>query len=79
MTDFKLSGPRFTPPTLSVGGVVAPPVLTQSAPITSISVPSNSDQVDWGSAILTCLAVVAGLYFLNKKMEAKVRERENGY
>jgi hypothetical protein len=79
MTDFKLSGPRFTPPTLSVGGVVAPPVLTQAAPITSISVPSNSYQVDWGSAILTCLAVVAGLYFLNNKMEAKGRERENGY
>ena len=79
MTNFKLSGPRFTPPTLSVGGVIAPPVLTQVAPISSMSASSSSDQVDWVSAILTCLAIGAGLYFLNKKMEAKGREQGNGY
>jgi hypothetical protein len=79
MTDFKLSGPRFTPPTLSVGGVIAPPVLPQAAPISSVSTSSSLGEVDWGSAILTCLAIGAGLYFLNKKMEAKGREQGNGY
>jgi hypothetical protein len=79
MTNFKLSGPRFTPPTLSVGGVIAPPVLPQAAPISSVSTSSSLGEVDWDSAILTCLAFGAGLYFLNKKMEAKGREQGNGY
>jgi len=79
MTDFKLSGPRFTPPTLSVGGVIAPPVLPQAAPISSVSTSSSLGEFDWGSAILTCLAIGAGLYFLNKKMEAKGRGQEYGY
>ena len=79
MTDFKLSGPRFTPPSMSVGGVITPPVLPQAVPITSMSASSSSDQVDWGSAILTCLAVVMVVYCFNKQMEAKSREQENGY
>ena len=79
MTDFKLSGPRFTPPSMSVGGVVALPVLSQAAPISSMSASSSSDQVDWGSAILTCLAVGAIWYLLNQQIEVQSRERENVY
>ena len=79
MTDFKLSGPRFTPPSISVGAVVAPPVLSQVSPISSMSSSSSSDQVDWGSTILTCLAIGAIWYLLNQQNEVKSRERENAY
>ena len=71
MKNLELIIPKFNPPTLSVGGVVTPPVLTQVAPISSMSASSTSGTIDWGSAILTCLAVVTVVYCFNKKMEAK--------
>tara|TARA_B110000967_G_C18802325_1_gene519164 strand:- start:276 stop:515 length:240 start_codon:yes stop_codon:yes gene_type:complete len=79
MKNLELIIPKFNPPTMSVGGVVAPPVLPQAAPISSVSTSSSLGEFDWGSAILTCLAIGAGLYFLNKKMEAKGRGQEYGY
>ena len=71
MKNLELIIPKFNPPTLSVGGVVTPPVLPQAAPISSMSVTSSSGTVDWGSVILTCLAVVTVVYCFNKQMEAK--------
>ena len=71
MKNLELIIPKFNPPTLSVGRVVAPIVLPQSAPISSVSTSSSLGEVDWGSAILTCLAVVTVVYCFNKKMEAK--------
>ena len=79
MKNLELIIPKFNPPTLSFGGVIAPPVLPQAAPISSMSVTSSSGTIDWGSAILTCLAVVMVVYCFNKQMEAKGREQENGY
>jgi len=79
MKNLELIIPKFNPPTLSVGGVVASTVLPQATPISSMSVASSSGTVDWSSAILTCLTVVALVYCFNKQMEAKSRELENGY
>ena len=79
MKNLKLIVPKFNPPSMNIGGVVAPTVLPKSTPIVRVLPSSNLDKVNWGSVILTCAAVGAIWYLLNQQNEVQSRERENTY
>jgi hypothetical protein len=79
MSDFKFTGPRFNPSSYSVGGLVAPLVFPQSAPISSISTPSSFVEVDWENVMLTIAVVGVSGYVLYRYLESRDRNRLYAY
>jgi hypothetical protein len=76
MTDFKFTGPRFNPSSLSVSGVVTASVISkQSVPSVSSSTISNVSDVDIENLLLAVVVVGVCGYMLYQHLEARDRNR----
>jgi hypothetical protein len=76
MTDFKLSGPRFNPSSLSVGGVVTASAMSNQA-ITGVSssTTTNVSDLDMESLLLGVIVVGVCGYMLYRHLEERDRNR----
>ena len=80
MSDFKFTGPRFNPSSLSVGGVVtASAISKQAIPGVSSSTISNVSDVDIENLLLAVVVVGVCGYMLYQHLEARDRDRLYAY
>ena len=80
MSDFKFTGPRFNPSSLSVGGVVTASAMSkQTIPGVSSSTISNVSDVDMENLLLAVIVVGVCGYMLYQHLEARDRNRLYAY